>query len=107
MHLRATFHLAHRVLPDSLNSNLLGRSHWRGWKRTHRRKSSMRMFGFQYTIEGPLTFNVDTLKPVSRNSPDRATAFETTILRLLHDIDDDTAVGRHVLRSLGIGSEIG
>jgi hypothetical protein len=67
----------------------------------------MRMFGFQYTIEGQLTFNVDTLKPVGRNSPDRATAFETTILKLLHDIDDDTAVGRRVLRSLWIGSEIG
>jgi hypothetical protein len=67
----------------------------------------MRLFGFQYTIDGSVTFDVDTLKPKTVNSPADAAAFEQVILRLLHDINEDTAVGRHVLQSLWIGNEVG
>jgi hypothetical protein len=65
------------------------------------------MFGFQYMIEGSRTFNVDTLKPIATNPFPQAEAFEAVIFKLLSDIDQDTAVGRRVLRSLWIGNEVG
>lgn len=62
--------------------------------------------GYMYEISGSALFNAKTFKPISKVDPDRAELFETNIVKLLTTIEEDTEVGKRILRAGGIGRTV-